>query len=102
VALVVPTSTRSTRVSNSLFGSNSEFPRARESRRDLSVTKTALLFACCGPWAMLACRAKTVGGLQIDKTKLSQSTKVGIVITLGALLSAAVDDDDCPITSNAA
>lgn len=40
--------------------------------------------------------------LQIDKTKLSQSTKIGIVITLGALLSAAVDDDDCPITSNPA
>jgi hypothetical protein len=31
--------------------------------------------------------------LQIDKTKLSQSTKIGIVITLGALLSAAVDSE---------
>jgi integrase len=37
-----------------------------------------------------------------NKPKLSQPTKIGIVITLGALLSAAVDDDDCPITSNPA
>jgi hypothetical protein len=38
----------------------------------------------------------------IDKKDLSRSTKTGIVITLSALLSAAVDDDDCAVTVNPA
>jgi integrase len=38
----------------------------------------------------------------VDREDIRQKTKIGIVLMLGALLSAAVDDDDCPLTTNPA